>query len=153
MMTSKRVGFIGLGSMGEPMALNLVRAGRKAIVWNRNPEKARALAAAGAVVAADAAEVFARADTVIQMLADGSAIDAVLDRRAPGFADRAGSHRRPHGHDLSCLFARARSRPSIRGRTLCRGSGLGLAQAGRSGSARRHACGRGQRRGHRAATA
>ena len=30
------------------------------------------------------------------MFADGSAIDAVLDRRAPGFADRAGSHRRPH---------------------------------------------------------
>ena len=95
-MTSKPVGFIGLGSMGEPMALNLVRAGTRAIVWNRSPEKACALAAAGAAVAADAAEVFARADTVILMLADGSAIDAVLDRRAPGFADRAGSHRRPH---------------------------------------------------------
>ena len=40
-MTSKPVGFIGLGSMGEPMALNLVRAGTRAIVWNRSPEKAR----------------------------------------------------------------------------------------------------------------
>ena len=59
-MTSKPVGFIGLGSMGEPMALNLVRAGTRAIVWNRSPEKARPWQRQGA------AEVFARADTVIQ---------------------------------------------------------------------------------------
>jgi 3-hydroxyisobutyrate dehydrogenase len=105
-MTSKPVGFIGLGSMGEPMALNLVRAGTKAIVWNRSPEKARTLAAAGAVVAADAAEVFARADTVILMLADGSAIDAVLDRRAPGFADRARDHTIVHMGTTSPAYSR-----------------------------------------------
>lgn len=46
------VGFIGLGVMGEPMALNLVRAGTPLLVWNRTTARTQALAAAGAAVAA-----------------------------------------------------------------------------------------------------
>ncbi|MFJ4205466.1 NAD(P)-dependent oxidoreductase [Streptomyces sviceus] len=80
------VGFIGLGTMGRPMALNLARAGTPLIVWNRTPGRCEALRAAGAEVAASPAEVFDRAGTVILMLADEAAVDAVLGRGTPDFA-------------------------------------------------------------------
>jgi 3-hydroxyisobutyrate dehydrogenase len=79
-------GFVGLGAMGEPMARNLLRAGTPLVVWNRTPDKARALASEGAAVAASVAEVFERAGTVILMLFDSEAVDAVLGRGTPGFA-------------------------------------------------------------------
>jgi 3-hydroxyisobutyrate dehydrogenase len=73
-------GFLGLGVMGQPMALNLARAGTDLIVWNRTPERADPLRSHGVAVAADPAEVFAKAETVIVMLANDSVIDHVLDR-------------------------------------------------------------------------
>jgi 3-hydroxyisobutyrate dehydrogenase len=79
------VGFLGLGLMGEPMARNLVRAGIPLVVWNRTPERADALCAEGAQRAQDAAEVFARAETVILMLANERATDEVLGRGADRF--------------------------------------------------------------------
>jgi len=82
------VGFIGLGVMGRPMALRLASAGTPLVVWNRTPERAQPLRAAGAEVAPDAAEVFARTRTVLLMLADEPAVDAVLARGTPGFAAR-----------------------------------------------------------------
>ncbi|WP_298553152.1 NAD(P)-dependent oxidoreductase [Streptomyces luteogriseus] len=82
------VGFIGLGVMGQPMALNLAGAGTRLVVWNRTPERCEPLRAAGAEVAASAAEVFQRAATVFLMLADESAVDAVLGRGTPDFAPR-----------------------------------------------------------------
>lgn len=45
------VGFLGLGVMGTPMALNLARAGTPLLVWNRTPHRAEPLRAAGATVA------------------------------------------------------------------------------------------------------
>ncbi|AKJ67709.1 2-hydroxy-3-oxopropionate reductase [Pandoraea thiooxydans] len=86
--TASPLGFIGLGSMGEPMALNLVQAGMPLLVWNRSEAKTARLASAGARVAANAADVFAGADTIILMLADDLAIDAVLGRDSAGFAVR-----------------------------------------------------------------
>ena len=77
-LTQQPLGFIGLGAMGEAMALKLVEAGTRLLVWNRTLAKAGILAAAGADVARDAAEVFARSLTVILMLVDGAAIDIVL---------------------------------------------------------------------------
>ncbi|MEU5892285.1 NAD(P)-dependent oxidoreductase [Streptomyces sp. NPDC047461] len=82
------VGFVGLGLMGQPMALNLVRAGTPLVVWNRTPGRCAPLRAAGAEVAESAAEVFDRAGTVILMLADEAAMDAVLGRGTPDFAAR-----------------------------------------------------------------
>ncbi len=70
------------------MARNLARAGMPLVVWNRSPGKSRALAAAGAAVAGDPAEVFARCEAVILMLADGAAMDAVLARGGRAFAGR-----------------------------------------------------------------
>ena len=46
-----RLGFIGLGLMGEPMAGHLLKAGHSLTVWNRTAEKAAALGRAGAAVA------------------------------------------------------------------------------------------------------
>jgi 3-hydroxyisobutyrate dehydrogenase len=86
--SSTTLGFIGLGAMGEPMALNLARAGRPLLVWNRSPAKCAVLAAAGATIAPDPAAVFARCEAVILMLVDGAAMDAVLARGEPSFAQR-----------------------------------------------------------------
>lgn len=86
------VGFVGLGSMGEPMALNLARAGTPVVAWNRTPGKAKALASAGASVAASAREVFERTGTVILMLLDSQAMDAVLERGTPAFAELVKDH-------------------------------------------------------------
>ncbi|MFF4316580.1 NAD(P)-dependent oxidoreductase [Streptomyces sp. NPDC001507] len=79
-------GFVGLGVMGQPMALNLARAGTPLVVWNRTPERAEPLRAAGARVAASAEEVFARARVVFVMLVDETVTDAVLGRGGPDFA-------------------------------------------------------------------
>jgi 3-hydroxyisobutyrate dehydrogenase len=76
------IGFLGLGVMGRPMALNLARAGTPLIVWNRTAARCEPLRAAGATVAATPAEVFAAADVVIVMLANAGAIDEVVDAAA-----------------------------------------------------------------------
>jgi 3-hydroxyisobutyrate dehydrogenase len=80
------VGFVGLGVMGQPMALNLARAGTDLIVWNRSPHRAEPLRAAGATVATGPAEVFAAAETVILMLANDRVVDDVLRRGSGEFA-------------------------------------------------------------------
>ncbi|GAQ51922.1 NAD(P)-dependent oxidoreductase [Streptomyces acidiscabies] len=82
------VGFVGLGVMGQPMALNLARAGTPLVVWNRSPGRCEPLRAAGAEVAGGPGEVFERSGTVVLMLADEEAMDAVLGRGTPDFAAR-----------------------------------------------------------------
>lgn len=82
------VGFIGLGVMGQPMALNLARAGVPLIVWNRSPERTAPLAAAGAHVAPDVDTLLGQVELAIVMLVDSAAIDAVFGRGTPAFAAR-----------------------------------------------------------------
>jgi 3-hydroxyisobutyrate dehydrogenase len=82
------IGFIGLGVMGTPMALNLKRSGVDLIVWNRSAASRHTLRAAGAQVAPDAASVFSRAHTVLLMLAGEVAIDGALARGTPDFRSR-----------------------------------------------------------------
>src|SRR5512146_672372 len=86
------IGFIGLGVMGRPMALNLVRAGTRLVVWNRSREARWMLAAAGASAAKSVAEVFQRAHLVFLMLSDGAALDAVLGRGTPDFTSHVAGH-------------------------------------------------------------
>jgi 3-hydroxyisobutyrate dehydrogenase len=74
------VGVLGLGLMGAPMAVNLVRAGTPLVVWNRTPAPAQALGALGAEVADSPAGVFARADVVLVVLATEAVVDEVLQR-------------------------------------------------------------------------
>ena len=69
------IGFIGLGSLGQAMARNLVAAGHAVKVWNRSPEAARAIAGATAVATpADAMS----GDVAITMLADDAAVRGVI---------------------------------------------------------------------------
>jgi 3-hydroxyisobutyrate dehydrogenase-like beta-hydroxyacid dehydrogenase len=71
-----KIGFIGLGQMGEGMAGNLIRAGHELVVYNRTRSKAEPLIAKGARLAADVADA-CRGDVVITMLADDSAVEGV----------------------------------------------------------------------------
>ncbi len=73
-----RVGLLGIGLMGTPMARNLLKAGFALTVWNRTRTKAEALAEAGAVVADTAAECAAGADVLVVMLENGPVVEAVL---------------------------------------------------------------------------
>ena len=71
-----RIGFIGLGHMGSAMAANLVRAGHDVSVFNRSPDRRRALLELGAheaTVVADACQ----GEVVITMLADDGALTSV----------------------------------------------------------------------------
>ncbi|MFE0404485.1 NAD(P)-dependent oxidoreductase [Streptomyces nigra] len=99
------VGFIGLGVMGRPMALNLARAGKPLVVWNRTPDRSAPLQTAGAHVAESPAEVFARAGTVFLMLADDTAVDAVLGRGTPDFAVRVAGHTVVHMGTTSAAYS------------------------------------------------
>ncbi|KPH01151.1 oxidoreductase [Pseudomonas sp. RIT-PI-r] len=83
------LGFIGLGTMGAPMVLNLLKAGHRVRVWNRSAAPLQALVAAGAE-AVDSPALAARAEVLISMLGDDAAIRAVflnaraIDGLAPG---------------------------------------------------------------------
>lgn len=73
-----RIGFLGLGNMGAAIATNLLRAGHDVFVWNRSGAKARPLIESGAVVAGTPREAATGSEIVITMLADDTALDAVL---------------------------------------------------------------------------
>ncbi len=83
-MTEQPLGFIGLGAMGEAMAIRLIGAGRSLVVWNRTPARCVPLAAAGATVAESLDAVFASCDSIILMLANVHAIHEVLGMDADG---------------------------------------------------------------------
>ncbi|TWB60905.1 3-hydroxyisobutyrate dehydrogenase [Rhizobium sp. ERR 922] len=86
------IGFIGLGVMGQPMALNLAKAGTRLVVWNRSAAAADPLREAGATVAASVEEVFARTRIVILMLVNETVLDEVLRRGTPDFAKLVSGH-------------------------------------------------------------
>jgi 3-hydroxyisobutyrate dehydrogenase-like beta-hydroxyacid dehydrogenase len=73
----EQIGFIGLGNMGAPMALNLVRAGFSLTAFNRTASKAADLAAHGARVAASAADVAVPGGIVCTMLSDDAALEEI----------------------------------------------------------------------------
>jgi len=74
----ERVGFVGLGIMGKPMATNLMDAGYNLTVHNRSPEKANELGEAGASVANSPKEVAENADIIITMLPDSPQVSEVV---------------------------------------------------------------------------
>ncbi|NTV09799.1 MAG: 2-hydroxy-3-oxopropionate reductase [Zoogloea sp.] len=71
------VGFIGLGIMGRPMALNLLKAGHTVHVWARRAESMQPLLAAGALGATSPADVAGKADVVISMVSDAPDVEQV----------------------------------------------------------------------------
>ena len=73
-----RIGFIGLGVMGRPMAEHLVRAGHQVTVHNRSQGPVRVLVEAGAKAASSAAEAADGAEVVITMVPDSPDVEAVV---------------------------------------------------------------------------
>ncbi len=84
------VGFIGLGLMGRPMALNLIKAGHRVHVWSRRRESMQPLLDAGAGDCASAAEVARRAVVTISMVADAPDVEQVT-LGPDGVADGVGT--------------------------------------------------------------
>ncbi|MDI3490030.1 2-hydroxy-3-oxopropionate reductase [Thauera propionica] len=110
------VGFIGLGLMGRPMALNLIKAGHTVHVWSRRRASMQPLLEAGAGDCASAAEVARRAPVTISMVADAPDVEQVT-LGADGIADGAAAG---HIHiDMSTIAPAAAQ--SIAARLAARG--------------------------------
>src|SRR5262245_43346514 len=73
-----RVGVVGTGIMGAPMARNLLRAGHAVTVHNRSPARIAPLVEAGAVAAASPRDVASRVDAVITCVPDTPDVEAVV---------------------------------------------------------------------------
>lgn len=125
---TERIGFIGLGRMGQAMASNLIAAGYALSVYNRTPSKAAALVARGARLADHPSQTAEPGGVVITMLADDQALESVvfgekgfLERLAPNgihvsmstispaLARRLAEHHREH--QVSYLAAPVFGRP------------------------------------------
>jgi 3-hydroxyisobutyrate dehydrogenase-like beta-hydroxyacid dehydrogenase len=74
-----KIGFVGIGKMGLPMAGNLLRAGNDLTVFNRTPERCDPLRDDGATVATSAAEAAREAEVLVTMLADPAAVAGQME--------------------------------------------------------------------------
>jgi 3-hydroxyisobutyrate dehydrogenase len=75
---SERVGFVGLGIMGQGMANNLLKAGFPLTVWNRTASRMETLVQAGAKAGKNPADVAAQSDIVVTCVSDTPDVEAVL---------------------------------------------------------------------------
>jgi 2-hydroxy-3-oxopropionate reductase len=87
----KKIGFIGLGIMGKPMAMNLLKAGYSLTVYDIVPEKLKEAVGAGAVAANSSKEVAEKSEIIITMLPNSPEVkeavlgkNSVLDGARPG---------------------------------------------------------------------
>ena len=78
MADAQRVGFVGLGIMGRPMAANLMKAGYSVTAYNRTGSKAEELGTQGAKVAGSPREVAQQSDVTITMVSDSPDVEAVI---------------------------------------------------------------------------
>jgi 3-hydroxyisobutyrate dehydrogenase len=91
-MTDRRIGFLGLGTMGASMAANLARAGFEVTTWNRTRGRAPELRELGAREGADPAAVSAASDVVVICVSDTPDVEAVLfDAEGVAAGARAGT--------------------------------------------------------------
>jgi len=77
----KKIGFIGIGLMGLPMAINLLKAGYNLKAFNRTESKAEPLKEFGGIISKSIEEVVKDNDIVITMLTDDNAVDAVMNSK------------------------------------------------------------------------
>jgi 2-hydroxy-3-oxopropionate reductase len=73
-----KIGFIGLGIMGKPMSLNLIKAGYQLVVYDRASGSVKELVAAGAAEASSAKEVAEKSDIIITMLPNSPHVKAAV---------------------------------------------------------------------------
>jgi len=72
-----KIGFLGLGNMGQAIAANLLKGGHELVVWNRSPQATEPLVELGAKAVTEPAQAVA-ADVLFSMLADDKALRSVL---------------------------------------------------------------------------
>jgi 3-hydroxyisobutyrate dehydrogenase-like beta-hydroxyacid dehydrogenase len=72
------LGWIGMGEIGTPMALRLIGAGHRTIVWGRTADRLQPALDAGATAAASPAELAAHSDAVFLCVTDGDAVEGVV---------------------------------------------------------------------------
>ncbi len=77
-MTSRTLGFIGIGLMGEPLVLRLLNAGFQVQVWNRTPSKLTHVVAAGATAHAQLAELVKTCEILILCLANTEVVESIV---------------------------------------------------------------------------
>lgn len=77
-MSQDRVGFIGLGDIGAPMAQRVRDAGHPLTVYNRSPEKTQPFAEQGVKVAGSIAELTAQCDVILFCVSNGEAVEQVV---------------------------------------------------------------------------
>jgi 3-hydroxyisobutyrate dehydrogenase-like beta-hydroxyacid dehydrogenase len=77
-VSKAKIGLIGLGLMGRPMGMNLLKAGHRLTVWNRTASRADELVAAGAILAKTPREAATDADVLLTMVSDPPALEEVL---------------------------------------------------------------------------
>ena len=143
------IAVLGTGTMGAPIARNLLRAGYQVRVWNRTQARAQGLAADGAILASAPTAAAAGVDVLITMLADGAAVeqvmtgpDGVLSGLEPGavwiqmstvgvdWADRFAKLAAQHGVAYVDAPVSGSSRPAEEGQLLILASGAGAERSG-----------------------
>lgn len=77
-LTPRKIGLVGLGLMGRPMGMNLLKAGHALTVWNRTASRAQELVSAGAMLAKTPREAAAEAEILLTMVSDPPALEKVL---------------------------------------------------------------------------
>lgn len=78
-MSTKKIGWIGLGNMGIPMSQQLIRAGYPVTVYNRSKEKEESLKAGGAATASSPKELIQQTDIVFVMVSNDEAINDIFN--------------------------------------------------------------------------
>jgi len=76
--TSRCLGFIGLGVMGKPMCLNLIKAGYKPVVYDINPEPVQEVIRAGAIKGESPSAIGTQCDVIFTMLPDSPHVETVI---------------------------------------------------------------------------
>ncbi|WP_258127953.1 NAD(P)-dependent oxidoreductase [Achromobacter anxifer] len=104
MTKTPRIGFCGIGRMGDPMARRLLAAGHEVAVWNRSSAKLGSLVAAGAVAKATPQALGESVDIALLCLGDGKAVEDVV----------FGEHGLAHAATpLSCLIDHSTLSPAL----------------------------------------
>lgn len=82
MNTNLKLGWIGLGNMGNPMVRNLLKAGFKVAVYNRSKDKEIPLIEAGAIAANSPQELMENCDVIITMLSNDAAVKEIFESKS-----------------------------------------------------------------------
>jgi 3-hydroxyisobutyrate dehydrogenase len=79
------IAYLGTGLLGANFVKAMLKKGKEVQVWNRSPEKAKALESSGAKAFSEPADAVKGADTIHLTLSDDQAVDAVLEKASSGF--------------------------------------------------------------------